>query len=383
MSTTSKPLHEQNLIDVVRLIRSENVGPVTFKLLIKKYGTAAKALEKIPELSLKGGRSKPITLCPKSVAETEIEKTKLFGAQMIVFGSPDYPQGLLEIDDAPPVLAVQGHPHLWQQKKLVAMVGARNASANGCNFAKKIARELGEAGFVVVSGLARGIDTYAHRGSLATGTVGVIAGGIDNIYPPENEALYNEMRNAGAVVSENAFSTAPQSRNFPARNRIISGLSLGVIVVEASKNSGSLITARFAAEQGREVMAVPGSPLDPRCNGTNGLLKDGAAFIESTQDVIEALSSRTRGHAAQGAREGWLPGFEEIDESEIEERQRGMLLEKLSVIPVAVDDLVAQTNLPANVILTILLEKELAGMVQRHPGGKVSLLYLEQEKVSL
>ncbi len=275
-------LAAEQTLDVLRLIRTPNVGPVTFFQLIRRFGTASDALAALPELSLRGGRQHPLTACPRETAAKEIEAAEKFGARMLLYGAADYPRLLHAISDPPPLITVIGHTHIWQKSDVVAMVGARNASANGCQFAAASwRRNWAMPGLAVVSGLARGIDTFVHKGSLATGTVAVIAGGIDNIYPPENEALYKQIRDSGAIISEQPFGQLPYSGAFPGRNRIIAGMSLGTVVVEASPKSGSLITARFAMENNREVFAVPGSPLDPRSKGCNHLLRQGATMVES------------------------------------------------------------------------------------------------------
>ncbi len=368
-------LEDSTLIDVVRLIRSENVGPITFFQLIRRFGSAGKALDAIPDLARRGGRKKPITIFPASQAETEIEKTTLFGGRMVCFSDSDYPALLRQISDPPPVLAVTGKSELWANKPMVAIVGARNASANGCNFTKKIARELGEAGVIVVSGLARGIDTHAHHGAFLTGTAAVIAGGIDNVYPPENAELFDAMRKDGAILSEQPFGTLPHRQRFHGRNRIIAGMSRGTLVVEAAQRSGSLITARFALEQNREVFAVPGSPMDPRCHGTNKLIKDGATLTESVDDILETL--RRIEPMQMKEPQGSLFSSQPPDEPEesVLQDAHAQLDEKLSATPTDIDTLVEQTGLPTSLILTILLEKELAGVIQRHAGGKVSVVY--------
>jgi len=283
-------LAEFPLIDCLRLIRSENVGPVTFYKLLERFGSPAEALERLPELARKGGLRRDIQIAPLEKIEKEITLTEKFGARFLRLGEADYPALLKYIHAAPPVLIMRGHAHLWQENKpCIGMVGSRNASAAGCNLTKKLARECGEQGLTVVSGLARGIDSNAHQGALATGTVGVIAGGIDNIYPPENKLLFDALAEQGAILCENAFGTTPQAKNFPARNRIIAGMCSGLLVVEAAPKSGSLITARYALEQNREVMAIPGSPMDPRSAGANGLIKDGATLIQSVQDILEVM----------------------------------------------------------------------------------------------
>lgn len=362
-----------HLIDTIRLIRSENVGSITFFTLIKRFGSPSRALEAIPDMAARGGRKKPIVLYSRTEAELELNKVEAFGARMISYLDSEYPESLLHISDPPPIIAALGHPHLWQ-KPCIAMVGARNASGNGCHFAKKLAKELGEAGYVIVSGLARGIDTFAHQGALASGTVAAIASGIDHIYPPENATLYHQMREMGAIISENPFGAIPHSRAFPARNRIISGLSLGTIVVEAAQKSGSLITAKFALDQNREVFAVPGSPLDPRSKGCNELLKQGATLVECTDDVLKELRKPSIGAFRQQQLDLFsVQELTEPTESELTEA-RVIVEEKLGFTPIAIDELLSQTHIPANNLLTILLEKELAGVLQRLPGGKVSLI---------
>ncbi|MBV8939785.1 MAG: DNA-protecting protein DprA [Alphaproteobacteria bacterium] len=360
------------LAGVLRLVRTPNVGPVTFFQLIRRYGSADAALERLPELSLRGGRARPLT--PSSIfdAQKELDAAARFGARMIVYGGAEYPSLLHMIPDPPPLLTVTGDAALWT-KRTVAMVGARNASANACALAQKLARELGAEGITVVSGLARGIDAFAHKGALATGTVGVIAGGIDTVYPPENAELYAQLRERGAIITEQPFLQSPFAGAFPSRNRIIAGMSLATLVVEASPKSGSLITARLALEQGREVLAVPGSPLDPRARGCNRLLKDGAVLVEEAADVIEALGqARPIGTEDHPPASYTLPPPRSVSEAELAEARK-LLLARLSHVPTPVDMLVAQCSLPPGVALTVLLELELAGRLQRQPGNRVCL----------
>lgn len=364
-------LANEHPVDVLRLIRSENVGPATFFHLVKFCGSVKRALEMAPGLSQRGGRKKPITICSVANAEKEAKEITRNGAKLVVYGSPDYPALLMQANDAPPLLAIKGHTHLLQ-KPMISIVGARNASTAGLSFARKMGRELGEAGYVVVSGLARGIDTAAHSASLATGTVAVIAGGIDTIYPPENEALYHEMAEMGCIISEMPFGSQPLARSFPARNRIIAGMAQGMVIVEASLKSGSLISAQCAADYHRDVFAVPGSPLDPRCQGTNKLIKEGAILTESAKDVIA--------HYAHG---GFRQSSEEpspftiaaatLSESELD-AIRAEVREKLSPTPVTIDELINTCDKPAAYILAVLLELELAGVAERHAGGRVSLV---------
>ncbi|MBY0355843.1 MAG: DNA-processing protein DprA [Rickettsiales bacterium] len=360
-------------LDTLRLIRSQNVGPITFFTLVQRYGSPTKALERLPELAARGGAKKPITVCDKAAAERELSRIDALGAKLIPYDSPEYPAALLHIPDPPPVLTAHGHTHLWNSKPCIGMVGARNASANGCHFAKKLARELGEAGVIVVSGLARGIDSYAHQGALATGTIGVIGGGIDNVYPPENAPLFQQLREQGCILSEQPYGAAPHSRSFPARNRIISGMSRGVLVVEASIKSGSLITGRCALEHNRDVFAVPGSPLDPRSHGCNALIKEGAILTESVEDILSTLRTTHMQDSQQMHLFDATPASEP-DENEMQKARR-IIDEMLGVSPVSIDLLIDQSQIPAHLLLTILVEKELAGVIQRHSGNKVSLIY--------
>lgn len=360
------------LVDVLRLIRSENVGPVTFYKLADYFGSVEKALEKIPEMSVKGGRAKPIKVASTADAKRELEQAEALGAKVIAYGTADYPDLLHTLHDAPPVLMALGSPQVWKKQLNIAIVGARNASANGCRFANLLAEGLGKDDVCVISGLARGIDTAAHNGALKSGTVAVIAGGIDNIYPPENKTLYERIAAEGAILSEQPIGFAPQSRSFPARNRIISGMSHGVAVIEASLKSGSLLTARDAADQNRDVFSVPGSPLDPRCHGTNQLLREGAVLTESAEDILDHYR-RPALFSDYPADEYQPQPISAPSEKELT-RARDAVLQKLSPHPVLVDELIVQCLLTANVVLTVLLELELAGRLHRHPGNRVSLL---------
>ncbi len=378
-SMQHKSLAGEKLIDVLRLIRTQNVGPVTFFQLMRRFGTAAKALEVLPELSIRGGRKNPLVAYNKSDAEKEIALTEKFGARLIMYGEADYPAILHSIPDAPPVISVLGHAHIWK-KDCIGMVGARNASAAGCQFAAKLAKDLGSAGITVVSGLARGIDTFAHKGSLASGTVGVIAGGIDNIYPPENESLYAQIRESGSIISEQPFGLAPFAGSFPGRNRIIAGMSLGSVVVEASPKSGSLITARLALEYNREVFAVPGSPLDPRSKGCNQLLKQGAVMVETASDILQGINHLRNAALGEMPKAQFELPQTTDDISELEQARRA-IIEKLSLTPVCMDELAAQCNLPAQTVLTVLLELELAGHLRRSSGGKVTATNTPSETI--
>lgn len=368
-------------IDALRLIRSEQVGPMTFFQLVKFCGSVAKAIEMAPDLSRRGGRKKPIRITPKADAEREYEALTKFGARVILYGEEEYPRLLQFVADAPPLITVRGHAHVFAHPKLIGIVGARNASANGCAFAKKIAAGLGEAGYTVVSGLARGVDAAAHRGSLATGTVAVIGGGINNIYPPENTALFEEITATGAIISELPFGAAPHAKSFPARNRIIAGMSRGVAVIEASPKSGSLITAHYANDYGREVFAVPGSPMDPRCQGTNGLIKQGAAMIESVHDILSNLGPMRELPLAEADGSGFKEPPAALATTELLDEAREAILAVLSFSPTSLEDVLVASSVSPNLLMVVLLELELAGRLERQPGGKVNLK-IEEETLS-
>ena len=313
MSSDSVRLSEEQRIDWLRLIRSDNIGPRTFRDLVNYYGGARGALNALPTLARRGGAS-GTRICSRANAEAELKACRARGIELIALGEPDYPARLTMIDDAPPLLGVRGQLAILA-RSLIAIVGSRNASAAGVKFAERLARDLGEAGYGTVSGLARGIDAAAHRASLATGTIAVLAGGHERIYPAEHVDLLDRIVVDGAAVSEMPLAWEPRARDFPRRNRLISGLSVGVVIVEAARRSGSLITARLAGEQGREVFAVPGSPLDPRAEGTNGLLKQGAILVTEAADVISAIEPHHRAaranalrHRRSGADGGHLAG---------------------------------------------------------------------------
>jgi DNA processing protein len=367
------PLTDAERLDWLRLCRSENVGPITFRQLIQRFGSAGAALAALPDLARRGGRKGTLKIHGKDAAEKEIAALAEIGGRLIALHEPDYPRPLAAIDDAPPLIGVHGEAALLH-RQAVAIVGARNASANGRRLAEDIARDVGAAGFLVVSGLARGIDSAAHRGALPSGTAAVVAGGLDVVYPPENGELHRAIAERGAIVAEMPVGTVPQARHFPRRNRLISGLSLGVVVAEAALQSGSLITARFALEQGREVFAVPGSPLDPRCRGSNNLIREGATLVESANDILAALADMTRAGKGQTL-------TSEISEQPIDTKQfsdtgatRAELETLLGPDPVAVDELVRQCQMSAPSVRAALLELELAGRLERHPGNRVSLL---------
>ncbi|MCZ8311684.1 MAG: DNA-processing protein DprA [Magnetospirillum sp.] len=352
----------------LRLIRTENVGPIAFGQLLSRYGSAAAALAAIPDLARRAGK-RSIRVATLAEAQAEIAALAKLDGQFVAKGEPDYPPLLAEIEDAPPLLALRGFAHVWK-RPCIAIVGARNASLNGQRFARDLAQTLGEAGLTVVSGLARGIDTSAHAGALATGTVAVMAGGIDHIYPAENKELYGRIAAQGAVVSEIRFGEVPQARHFPRRNRIVSGMCRGTLVVEAALRSGSLITARLAGDQGREVFAVPGSPLDPRARGANELLRQGATLVETAQDVLDVFS-RLHLESPKFSPEKPPASNYKITEKEISDA-RDSIYQALAPSPTLVDEIVRECQLSAPVVLAALLELELAGLVDRHPGGRVS-----------
>jgi len=319
---------------------------------------------------MRGGRAKPLNPASKSKTEDEIAATYKVGAELIFSGDTNYPNLLANVEPVPPVLIVKGHTHLLA-KPTVGMVGARNASANGRNMSTTLAKNLGERGYVVVSGMARGIDTAAHHGSLEEGTVAVLAGGVDSIYPPENKDLYHAICEQGLIVAEMPPGYTAKARDFPRRNRLISGLSLGVVVVEAALRSGSLITARLAGEQSRDVFAVPGSPLDPRCRGCNQLIKESAVLVETVDDITDVLE------------QAQLPLFEEpaganhnarpVAPSDIRDDWRKQILELLGPAPCEIDDLIRESDVAPGVVRAVLLELDLAERLDRLPGGKVAL----------
>lgn len=370
-----RALTDAERLDWLRLIRTENVGPVTFERLLDRYGTAGRALDALPDMARKGGRTAPLRIPSRAQVEREADALARLGGRFIAAGEPDYPAPLRAIDDAPPLIAILGHAHLLS-RPTVAIVGARNASLAGRSLAGRLAAGLGAGGYSVASGLARGIDTAVHQQSLATGTIAVVAGGVDVIYPPENADLYRQIADCGVVVAESPLGTEPLARHFPRRNRIISGLARAVVVVEAALKSGSLITARQALEQGRDVMAVPGSPADPRAQGCNRLIKDGATLVEDAADILTALrplATQLREPADDlfSARMT-APKAPPPDEVALA-AGRTYIVRALSPVPVLIDEVIRDCQLSASVVLTILLELELAGRLQRHPGGRVSL----------
>ena len=355
----------EDLVDRLRLLRTPGIGPVTFRQLIMRFGTPAAALDAVPDVARRGGGKAP-AIRSRADAEREIDRVDKLGARFLALGQGLYPRLLAELEDTPPLLIAKGNLNLLD-RQAVAIVGARNASAAACRFARGLAHDLGQHDLVVVSGLARGIDSAAHDGSLATGTVGVIAGGIDVFYPPENQARQEAMFAQGLVLAEMPPGIEPRARHFPYRNRIIAGMCGGTVVVEAAPRSGSLITARLAAEAGREVMAVPGSPLDPRAQGCNQLIRDGATLIQNAADVVEAIrpfESRVRADVAQ-----YQPPAEELNGDDA----LGLIEDLLGPSPVPIDEIIRLSGASSGAVQMALLELDLAGRLDRHAGGKVSL----------
>ena len=370
--TGQQRLSESERIDRLRLIRTDRVGPRTFLDLIRHFGSAGAALAALPDLARRGGsRSSPRIFAPEQAA-AELKAARARCVEYVALGEPAYPLRLQMIDDAPPLIGVRGKPDVLARPQ-IAIVGSRNASAAGVKFADRMARDLGAAGFVVVSGLARGIDAAAHRASLQTGTIAVLAGGHNCIYPPEHVELVENVVIDGAAISEMPLGWDPRAHDFPRRNRLISGLSIGVIIVEAARRSGSLITARLAGEQGREVFAVPGSPLDPRCEGTNGLLKQGAIPVTEASDVIAAVKP-ILGHNIEFAdvREPAQDELQKNAEPGADDRSR--IVSLLGPTPVSLDDLVRLARTSPAITRAALLELEIAGRLERHRAGLVSLV---------
>jgi len=370
-----KPQNEAERINWIKLARSENIGPITFFRLLEIFGSAELAIEKMPEFIAQVGVGKKVKICPQRDVENEIAALKKFGAEMLLFTDEDYPRLVREIYDPAIILTVFGRKELLNQD-LIGVVGPRNATFHACKFAEKVALDLGEQNITIVSGLARGVDAAAHRGSLKTGTVAVIAGGIGNIYPAENSALYQQIYKEGALVSEAPFGSMPRGGNFIQRNRIISGMSYGVVVVEAGMQSGSLTTARFAIEQGRDVFAVPGSPMDPRCLGSNMLLEDGAIFTQGANRIIKEISGM-RARFAEGGKleEPEAPGFSgpepKIPSDTDLKKVRDEILQRMGFSTISIEDIIIETNAPARLVHIALVQLELAGVVTVNAGRVV------------
>ena len=357
----------------IRLARTPGIGPLTYSRLLARYPVAAQAIEALPGLAQAGGRTTPFTLARTSDIERELARVHKLGGRMLVLGEPDYPGLLAMLEDAPPVISVLGDPALLAARA-VGLVGARNASANGQRMAEALAAELASHGVLVVSGLARGIDTAAHTGALHTGhTAAAIAGGLDMPYPAENTALQARIAERGVVIAEAPLGTAPQARHFPRRNRIIAGLSLGVVVVEAARHSGSLITAQQALDAHRMVLAVPGSPLDPRSSGSNDLIRNGATLVGQASDVLEAIAG-WEGPQAQELPLGFAEPAAFFGAPVDPAKARAQVLALLSHDPAAVDDLIRRCQLSASTVMAVLLVLELEGVVETLPGHRVALL---------
>jgi DNA processing protein len=368
-SQNTTHLTDAQRIEWLRLIRSDNVGPRTFRSLINHFGSAREALARLPGLAQRGGAARRLRICSEDDARAELAAGKTIGVSLIAPGETGYPPRLALIDDAPPLLGVRGTLEVLT-RPVIAIVGSRNASGAGLKFTERLARDLGDAGFVIASGLARGIDQAAHRASIDSGTVAVLAGGHDRIYPAEHEDLLEAMLQSGAAISEMPLGHVPRARDFPRRNRLISGVALGVVVVEAAHRSGSLITARIAAEQGREVFAVPGSPLDPRAAGTNDLIKQGATLTTEAADVINMVQPIMERPVELPTREPeGIPSYDEPDNSD-----RTRIVGLLGPSPIGLDDLIRMAGTSPAVVRTVLLELELAGRLERHGGGLVSLI---------
>ena len=376
------PLDDAQRLACLRLIRSDNIGPVTFRELINHYGGATAALAALPELSARAGRhgvgrGKALKICSPDRALAELDAASRAKAAPVFTIEPGYPAALAHVEQPPPMLYVRGDRSVLNLPA-VAIVGSRDASAGGTTMARLFAAGLGRAGYVVVSGLARGIDAAAHEASLDTGTIAVVAGGIDIVYPPEHANLMERIAEAGAIVSEMPPGFQPRGQDFPRRNRIISGLSMGVIVVEAARRSGTLITARMAGEQGRDVFAVPGHPLDPRAEGTNHLLKQGAILVTTPDDVITALAPqlanwtpppRSHGAVREAHAPGLAPPLAPIPAGD----EHAAVVAALGPAPVPLDAVVRSTGLPARTVQAVILELSLAGRIERHGGQLVSL----------
>lgn len=364
-------LSDRERVDWLRLIRTRNVGPATFTSLIAQFGSATRAIEALPDLARRGGARSALSIAGKAEAEAELASATRLGARYIASCEPEYPPALAASDAPPPILCMKGALHLLRRPSL-AIVGARNASAAGARMARDLAHALGQQEFLIASGLARGIDAAAHSGALESGTAAILAGGIDVIYPPQNAELHQRIGETGVLICELPPGTQPQARHFPQRNRIISGISLGVIIIEAAPQSGSLITARYAGEQGREVFVVPGSPLDPRSRGGNALIRQGATLVQSADDVMEALQPLLRKSFSEPERTPILAV--PVLEMRLIDKARPEILEMLGPTPVEIDELVRQSGLSAAAIAVLLLELDLAGRLERHPGQRVALV---------
>lgn len=371
---------QNDILDILRLIRSSQVGPITYHKLIRRFATPADALAALPDMAKRSGSPTGLKICPVEEAEKELQTCQKKGIDVLSMADPAYPPRLKHIEDAPPLLFVKGNPDILT-KKSVAVIGSRNASSNGLRFAHKISADLGHSGLLITSGMARGIDTAAHEGALDSGTVAVLGGGVDVVYPRENQNLYDEISEKGAIVSEMPVGTRPKAAHFPRRNRIISGISRGIVVVEAAPRSGSLITARLALEQGRDVFAVPGAAMDPRARGTNSLIRQGAILTETADDVLEALGPEyilpTLAPAPVDDFSIHTPetGVDQQPGSKATESDlRDLVYHRLNTTPIEADDLAREFSVAPAILNEILMDMELAGTIERHPGNRVSAL---------
>lgn len=368
-----RTLNPDERLDWLQLIRTETIGPITFSRLVARFGSARSAIDALPRLAAKAGRKLPLKPSSRADAEAELARAEDAGARLVAICEADYPQILVNIPDPPPVIYLRGHSSLFS-RPAVAVIGARNASGVGRKIARNLAEGLGANGVVVVSGLARGIDGAAHEAALSTGTIAVVAGGVDVVYPPEHAELTAAIAKEGALISEQPPGAEPTARDFPRRNRIIAGLSRGVVVVEAASRSGTLITARFALEQGREVFAVPGSPLDPRCQGANRLIREGAALVQSADDILEALAGQLRAAEEPGRSfMDWTPEPGNDYGSTEFMRTRGLVKEILSFTPLHRDEILREAEAPASLVIDALIDIVLAGEAEEHSGGRFSL----------
>lgn len=362
----ARALTDRERIDWLRLARAGAVGPVTFAHLIARYRSPSRALNALPDLARRGGRAGSPEIPSLAMAEAELAAGAAVGARLIAACEPGFPRLLGALDPPPPLIWTLGDPACLE-RRAVAIVGARISSGAGRRFARTLAAELGEAGYVVVSGMARGIDAAAHEGALAFGSAAVLAGGVDDVYPPEHGELYESLKAKGCVISERSMGHKARAADFPRRNRVISGLSLGVVVVEAELRSGSLITARLAGEQGREVFAVPGSPLDPRARGCNDLIRQGATLVEEAEDVLRVLD------AQPGVTEREPPSYDLFDDRGDPETRglRAVVEDLLSPTPTPIDELARAADAPTSAILATLMELTLAGRAELLAGGLV------------
>ena len=365
-------LSDLERLNWLRLLRSEKVGVITFYELLRLYGTATNALEALPKIN-KTNPNYKINICSLSKAKSELRHAEKIGAKLIAFGEPSYPKQLSLTDVPPPLIYVKGQLSLLD-RPILSIVGARNGSAAGQKITEVLAYELGKLGYVIASGLAKGIDTAAHKVSLENGTIAVVAGGIDVLYPPENSDLQNQISKKGLIISENPPGFRPRGQDFPRRNRIISGIAHAVLIIEAALKSGSLITARYALEQNREVFAVPGNPLDPRAAGTNKLIKQGANILTCTTDVTEILAPIIRQEASLFAtRKSTLKLDKVVEPAQIMDEDRQKVMLALGPTPINIDELIRCTGLPPGKVQVILLELDLTGKIERHGRQLVSL----------